>query len=67
MIDLVPVIIQGGAVGLALVAFGIVWLLVRLTSNHFVHFAELLTKVVEKLDYMTKAIERHNDRHARSD
>ena len=65
---LIQVIIQGGAVGLALVALGIVGLLVRLISNHFIHFAELLTGIGEKLDRLIDATERHSgDRNGRPD
>jgi len=68
MFDLVPTIIQGGAVGLALAALGIVYALIRLTSNHFVHFAELLAAIGEKLDRLIAATERRNgDSRGRSD
>ena len=65
---LIQIIIQGGAVGLCLVALGIVGLLVRLTTNHFVHFAALLSGIGEKLDRLIDATERHvGDHDGRSD
>ena len=61
-INLVQVVIQGGSVGVAVLALGILWQVIRtamkLIGNHFVHFAELLTQVVEKLDRLIDATEK---------
>ena len=61
-INLVQVVIQGGSVGVAVLALGILYQIVRsglkLIGNHFVHFAELLTQVVEKLDRLIDATEK---------
>lgn len=50
----IQALVQGGAVGLALVALGLVYYCLRLISNHLVEVAGLLARVSGSLDANSK-------------
>lgn len=71
-INLVQIVIQGGSVGVAVLALGIMYQLLRagarIMDNHLVHITTVLTQLVEKLDRLVDATERRNgDYRGRTD
>ncbi len=63
-VNLIQVIIQGGSVGVAVLALMIMYQLLRtgtrLLGNHLFHITEVLTKVCERLDRLIDATEKRN-------
>lgn len=52
------VLIQGGAVGLAIVALGLVFYALRLIGNHLMHVTATLRDTVNQMCALTGAIDR---------
>ncbi len=53
----IDIIIQGGAVGLALVSLGLTWYCVRVIANHLVHTVEVLTRLTDVVDKLVDRVD----------
>ena len=57
--ETIQIIIEGGAVGLALVALGLVYYCVRTMTNHLVEVSGLLGRVSNQLERLAHWLERN--------
>jgi hypothetical protein len=59
--ETIQIIIEGGAVGLALVSLGLVYYCIRVMTNHLVHVSELLGCLANQLERLTHWLERNGE------
>ncbi len=57
----VELLIQGGAVGLALAALGLIWYSMRLMANHLTDVAKVLGRVTQVLEMVVDRLDRKDD------
>lgn len=56
----IQIIIEGGAVGLALVALGLIWYCLKLIGNHLTDVTSMLGRVAQVLEMVVDRLDGRN-------